>query len=126
MDNHFFGYNYGYRRSDLARILDAGKVPLALVYTPVVHQFFERVAGTYGLFLEPADVELLKKGLRRRGEKPESIAKRLAGLEAEMAAFQKFRHRFDEVVLVKDDTSVLEACARVATRYRLNPILTLS
>lgn len=126
MDNNFFGANYGFRRSDLARIFAAGKRPLALVYTPVVHQFMDAYPDTYALFLEPDSKvgdELLAMRMRARGDSDTSIKNRIKGRREELAAFERQRHFFKDVVTIVDNTSVHEAIQCIEDRYQLKKIL---
>lgn len=126
MDNNFFGANYGFRRSDLARILAAGKRPLALVYTPVVHQFMAAYPDTHALFLEPdpnVGDELLAQRMRDRGDAEKNIEGRIRGRREELEAFERQRHLFKDVVRIVDNTSVQEAIQRIEARYQLKKVL---
>lgn len=123
MDNEIFGRRYGYRRSHIGSILSRGKIPLALVYTPVVDQFIAQNLGTHALFLEPVDLHLLKQRMINRGEDAATVAKRMAGIVDELDAFKRHRALFADVIQVKDNTAAQEVIERVAARYQLNTAL---
>jgi guanylate kinase len=121
--DEIFGRHYGYRRSQIESILARGKVPLALVYTPVVDQFIAQNPGTHALFLEPVDLDLLKKRMINRGEDAATVTKRMAGIVDELDAFKRHRALFADVIQVKDNTAAQEVIERVAARYQLNTAL---
>lgn len=123
MDNEIFGFRYGYRRSHIQAILARGKIPLALVYTPVVDQFIVQNPGTHAMFLDPVDLTLLKQRMIDRGENEATIAKRMAGIANELAAFASHRSLFADVVRVKDNTAAQEAIERIGARYQLQTAL---
>ncbi len=123
MSNKIFGRRYGYRRSHIERILARGKIPLALVYTPVVDQFIAQNSGTHALFLEPVDLDLLRQRMINRGEDEATVARRMAGIVDELAAFTRYRELFADVIQVKDDTAAQEVIERVIARYRLQNAL---
>ncbi len=123
MDNTFFGQHYGYERPLIEGVLNHGNIPVALVYAPVVDQFVQAYPESTTLFLNPGDIGLLRKRMEQRGDAPASIAGRMAGIEKEMAAFEKDRVLYQEVVDVRDNTATEEAIARIALRYNLSNLL---
>lgn len=126
MDNSIFGRRYGFKRSDIERIFTAEKIPLALVYTPVVSQFIARYPQSHALFLEPdseTGEELLARRMKARGDSEASIAGRISGRALELAAYRRDKALYADVVIVRDNTAVEEVIRRIEARYQLRTAL---
>lgn len=120
MDNLVFGNRYGFCYSDVNRIIKAEKIPVASVTVSMVDQFLKAYPQSETLFLYPANLELLAHRMRKRGDKEESIAKRLADIPNAIAGYEQNAHWFKEVVHIKDDSAIELAIEKIAKFYNLN------
>lgn len=66
MDNFFFDNFYGIRKSNVEDILAKGKIPIGIIYTPVISQFLDFYPESFPVFLYPKNINLLRENLLRR------------------------------------------------------------
>lgn len=125
MSNNIFGNLYGYNTDDVDKVLREGKIPAALVYTPIADQFVKEYRNATRMFLAPPSLEFLEERMKRRGDTPADITKRIAGVKIELEGFKKHRALFpdENIIQIVNDTSVFEAVERVRTRYGLEKVL---
>ena len=119
MVNRFFGTQYGYRRSFVNQIQAASHIPVAIVFTPIVDQFFAANPEAIGIFLAPSSVDLLHQRMRRRGDLPEQIAKRLAGVQEEIESYELNKNLFDTVFDINDDNDIYKVVEAITQAYHL-------
>lgn len=103
------GYRYGTLQATVRRALAAGRHVLMDIDVQGARQIRERVAaldaadplraGFLDIFIAPPSLDVLRERLKRRGEdSDETIARRLANAEREMAEQGRYRR-----VVVNDD-----------------------
>ncbi len=66
MDNYFFNNFYGIKKKVVDDILEKRKIPVGIIYTPVIHQFLKAYPDALTIFLYPQNIDLWKENLLKR------------------------------------------------------------
>lgn len=99
---------YGTLRSEIDRILAAGRAPLVEIELRGARAVRASIPGALAVFIAPPSVEELARRLAERGtDDPADIAERMRTSEIELRARDEF-----DCVIVNDDRA--EATARLA------------
>jgi guanylate kinase len=96
---NYAGHRYGTLRGDLERRTRGGTPVVLEIELQGARQVRTALPDSVAIFIAPGSVEQLRERLAVRGaEDPETVERRLAIAETEMAAREEFRH-----VVVNDD-----------------------
>jgi guanylate kinase len=93
------GNRYGTLRSEIARLLEAGKSPLMTIDVQGAQQFVAAFPSSVTIFVLPPSAEVLLDRLAGRGsDDPAALQRRVGGARQELATVGSF-----EYVVVNDD-----------------------
>jgi guanylate kinase len=110
MSNSFLNARYGYRRSFIEGIKNEGKIPVAIVYSTVVDQFYREFPESFGIFLYPSNPDLLKYRMKNRGDTDETIERRMLAMQQEVDAYEGIAYRFlQKKIDISNDSDALVA-----------------
>jgi guanylate kinase len=106
----YAGNRYGTLRSEVDRIIAAGRWPLVEIELAGARAVRANVPGAVAVFIAPPSLSELERRLEERGTDSEgAIAERLATSRVELAAMNEFDH-----VIVNEDAGVaIEELAKV-------------
>jgi guanylate kinase len=106
----YAGNRYGTLRSEVDRIIAAGRWPLVEIELAGARAVRANVPGAVAVFIAPPSLSELERRLEERGTDSEgAIAERLATSRVELAAMSEFDH-----VIVNEDVGVaIEELAKV-------------
>ena len=106
----YAGNRYGTLRSEIHRILAAGRLPIVEIELAGAREVRRTVPGAVSVFITPPSLEELAARLERRATDTEGeIAQRLATSRVELEAMNEFDHR----VVNEEVEQATEAFARV-------------
>lgn len=109
----YAGNRYGTLRSEIDRILAAGRLPIVEIELAGAREVRRTVPGVVSVFIMPPSLEELAARLERRATDTEGeIAQRLATSRVELEAM----HEFDFRVVNEDVGRATEAFAEVVSR----------
>lgn len=117
MSVEFFGNKYGYRKSFVEGIIAEGKIPIAIVYAPVLKLFLKEYPESHVIFLYPANNDLLIERMKRRGESEETIQKRLEGSKKEIGEYEANKGLYKKAYTITDDTNAFRIIDEILKEY---------
>lgn len=116
----YAGYRYGTLRSEVERILAAGRHAVLDIEVDGARQLRARFPAAVQVFILPPSGDVLVERLRRRGtEDPETLRRRLEQAAAELAAAVEYEYTVvndDLVLAVEQVAAIIEAETRRTRR----------
>lgn len=108
----YAGNRYGTLRSEIDRILGAGRCPIVEIELAGARAVRDAIPGAVSVFISPPSLEELVARLSRRGtDTPGEIAARMQTSRVELAA----RDEFDHTVINADRQTAIDDLAAVIT-----------
>lgn len=123
MVSEFFGNKYGYRRSFVENIIKDKKIPVAIVFAPVLKNFLKEYPNCHVIFLKLADLEFLRKRLEKRGEDEETIEKRLKSANQEIAEMEQNCDLYSKIYEINSDQDAFGIIEEVLGIYGIEKSL---
>jgi len=122
MSKTFFDQMYGYRRSFVEKIAEDNLIPVAILFTPVVDDFFKEYPESFGVYLYPSSFELLERRMKARNESEDSIKRRLESAKEEIRVYEEEKKSFyQNCFKISDDRDVNKVIEKILDYYNIQP-----